>query len=85
MWRPQKLKLNISDGNTICVVPNFANLSHSNALSPLSRTRFIDTAIILMHIHQVITFGFACTPLYFVGEKFIGVHETKSLIKKGLG
>ncbi|WRX30409.1 Amino acid transporter [Theobroma cacao] len=31
-----------------------------------------------------ITFGFACTPLYFVWEKFIGVHETKSLFKRAL-
>ncbi|KAH9603446.1 hypothetical protein KSS87_015747, partial [Heliosperma pusillum] len=33
---------------------------------------------------QFITFGFACTPLYFVWEKFIGVHETKSLIKRSI-
>lgn len=33
---------------------------------------------------QFITFGFACTPLYFVWEKFIGVHETKSLFKRAL-
>ncbi|KAH0451716.1 hypothetical protein IEQ34_019015 [Dendrobium chrysotoxum] len=31
-----------------------------------------------------ITFGFACTPLYFVWEKLIGMHETKSLIKRAL-
>lgn len=28
---------------------------------------------------QFITFGFACTPLYFVWEKVIGVHDTKSI------
>ena len=28
---------------------------------------------------QFITFGFACTPLYFVWEKLIGVHETGSV------
>lgn len=33
---------------------------------------------------QFITFGFACTPLYFVWEKFVGVHETKSLFKRAL-
>lgn len=33
---------------------------------------------------QFITFGFACTPLYFVWEKLIGVHETKSLLKRAL-
>ncbi|KAJ8762939.1 hypothetical protein K2173_023068 [Erythroxylum novogranatense] len=31
-----------------------------------------------------ITFGFACTPLYFVWEKFIRVHETKSMLKRAL-
>lgn len=33
---------------------------------------------------QFITFGFACTPLYFVWEKFIGVHDTKSVLKRAL-
>lgn len=33
---------------------------------------------------QFITFGFACTPLYFVWEKFVGIHETKSLFKRAL-
>lgn len=28
---------------------------------------------------QFITFGFACTPLYFVWEKVVGVHDTKSM------
>ncbi|KAG5050520.1 hypothetical protein JHK85_011623 [Glycine max] len=59
-------------------------LTHSNALSLLPRSGFRDTAVILMLIHQFITFGFACTPLYFVWEKFIGVHETKSLFKRAL-
>lgn len=31
---------------------------------------------------QFITFGFACTPLYFVWEKAIGMHECKSLCKR---
>lgn len=31
---------------------------------------------------QFITFGFACTPLYFVWEKLIGMHECKSLCKR---
>ncbi|KHG08092.1 Auxin transporter-like protein 2 [Gossypium arboreum] len=26
-----------------------------------------------------ITFGFACTPLYFVWEKVVGIHDTKSI------
>lgn len=33
---------------------------------------------------QFITFGFACTPLYFVWEKAIGVHETKSICLRAL-
>lgn len=33
---------------------------------------------------QFITFGFACTPLYFVWEKVIGMHETKSIFKRAL-
>ncbi|XWS62658.1 hypothetical protein CRYUN_Cryun06bG0029600 [Craigia yunnanensis] len=32
--------------------------------------------------HTFITFGFACTPLYFVWEKAIGMHECKSLCKR---
>lgn len=33
---------------------------------------------------QFITFGFACTPLYLVWEKAIGIHESKSLCKRAL-
>lgn len=33
-------------------------------------------------VGQFITFGFACTPLYFVWEKAIGMHECKSLCKR---
>nr|CAB3461303.1 unnamed protein product [Digitaria exilis] len=54
-------------------------LTHSNAFSLLPRTRWRDAAVILMLIHQFITFGFACTPLYLVWEKVIGVHETRSV------
>ncbi|KAK8563060.1 hypothetical protein V6N13_018398 [Hibiscus sabdariffa] len=64
-------------------------LDHSNAFSLLPRTPFRDMAVILMLIHQAccldrlfITFGFACTPLYFVWEKAIGMHECKSLCKR---
>ncbi|KAG7035044.1 Auxin transporter-like protein 5 [Cucurbita argyrosperma subsp. argyrosperma] len=32
--------------------------------------------------HSFITFGFACTPLYFVWEKAIGMHKCKSLCKR---
>ena len=33
---------------------------------------------------QFITFGFACTPLYFVWEKVIGMHDTKSIWLRAL-
>ena len=35
-------------------------------------------------ILQFITFGFACTPLYFVWEKVIGMHDTKSICLRAL-
>jgi hypothetical protein len=35
-----------------------------------------------MLVHQIITFGFACTPLYFVWEKLIGLHDCRSLCKR---
>ncbi|KAJ8452994.1 hypothetical protein Cgig2_014757 [Carnegiea gigantea] len=39
----------------------------------------IDSAI---SIGNFITFGFACTPLYFVWEKLIGMHDCKSICKR---
>ncbi|KAK7339846.1 hypothetical protein VNO77_20532 [Canavalia gladiata] len=33
---------------------------------------------------QFITFGFACTPLYFVWEKFIGMHDTRNIYLRAL-
>ncbi|KAL3624644.1 hypothetical protein CASFOL_031312 [Castilleja foliolosa] len=41
-------------------------------------------SVILMLAHQFITFGFACTPLYFVWEKVIGVHNTTSIFARAL-
>lgn len=35
-------------------------------------------------ILQFITFGFACTPLYFVWEKVVGMHDTKSICLRAL-
>ncbi|XP_020205440.1 auxin transporter-like protein 3 [Cajanus cajan] len=96
MWKPQKFKmiyliatlyvLTLTLPSASAVYWAFGDmlLTHSNALSLLPRTGFRDTAVVLMLIHQFITFGFACTPLYFVWEKFIGVHETKSLFKRAL-
>lgn len=59
-------------------------LNHSNAFALLPRSPFKDMAVVLMLIHQFITFGFACTPLYFVWEKAIGMHECKSMCKRAL-
>lgn len=40
--------------------------------------------ILLSCVLQFITFGFACTPLYFVWEKVVGVHDTKSICLRAL-
>lgn len=37
-----------------------------------------------MSMAQFITFGFACTPLYFVWEKVIGMHDTKSICLRAI-
>ncbi|RZR87866.1 hypothetical protein BHM03_00015323 [Ensete ventricosum] len=36
-----------------------------------------------MLIHQFITFGFACTPLYFVWE-VVGMHDSKSIYRRAI-
>ncbi|MQL96934.1 hypothetical protein Taro_029622 [Colocasia esculenta] len=69
-----------------------ALLNHSNAFALLPKSSFRDAAVVLMLIHQhkvvlimmvqFITFGFACTPLYFVWEKAIGMHECRSMCKR---
>ncbi|KAK3040053.1 hypothetical protein RJ639_029389 [Escallonia herrerae] len=96
MWKPQKFKmiyliatlyvLTLTLPSASAVYWAFGDmlLNHSNALSLLPRTGFRDIAVVLMLIHQFITFGFACTPLYFVWEKFIGLHDTKSICKRSL-
>ncbi|CAI0395525.1 unnamed protein product [Linum tenue] len=97
MWKPQKFKsiyliatlyvLTLTLPSASAVYWAFGDqlLTHSNALALLPRTRFRDAAVVLMLIHQFITFGFACTPLYFVWEKLIRIHETKSVVKRALG
>lgn len=37
-----------------------------------------------MCLMQFITFGYACTPLYFVWEKVVGMHETNSILKRAV-
>ncbi|OWM83947.1 hypothetical protein CDL15_Pgr004378 [Punica granatum] len=94
MWKPQKFKaiyllatiyvLTLTLPSASAVYWAFGDLllNHSNAFSLLPQSPFRDMAVILMLIHQFITFGFACTPLYFVWEKAIGMHECKSLCKR---
>ncbi|EFH65415.1 hypothetical protein ARALYDRAFT_476933 [Arabidopsis lyrata subsp. lyrata] len=86
MWKPPKFKAIYLTSDHICTNANatIRLLTHSNALSLLPKSGFRDTAVILMLIHQFITFGFASTPLYFVWEKLIGVHETKSMFKRAM-
>ncbi|RVW56349.1 Auxin transporter-like protein 3 [Vitis vinifera] len=96
MWKPQRFKLiyltatlyvlTLTLPSASAVYWAFGDmlLNHSNAFSLLPRSGYRDTAVILMLIHQFITFGFACTPLYFVWEKFVGVHDTKSVCKRAL-
>ncbi|KAK4385350.1 Auxin transporter-like protein 2 [Sesamum angolense] len=96
MWKPQKFKyiyllatsyvftLTIPSAAAVYWAFGDQLLTHSNAFSLLPRTGFRDAAVILMLIHQFITFGFACTPLYFVWEKVLGVHDTKSICLRAL-
>ncbi|GAU13956.1 hypothetical protein TSUD_262830 [Trifolium subterraneum] len=96
MWKPQKFKyiyflatlyvFTLTIPSAVAVYWAFGDelLNHSNAFSLLPKTRFRDAAVILMLIHQFITFGFACTPLYFVWEKVIGMHDTKSICLRAL-
>nr|CAN81358.1 hypothetical protein VITISV_040407 [Vitis vinifera] len=87
MWKPQKFKaiyllatvyvltLTLPSAAAVYWAFGDALLSHSNAFALLPRSHFRDMAVF-------ITFGFACTPLYFVWEKAIGMHECKSLCKR---
>ncbi|EAY98240.1 hypothetical protein OsI_20150 [Oryza sativa Indica Group] len=96
MWKPQKFKyiylvatlyvftLTLPSASAMYWAFGDALLTHSNAFSLLPRSGWRDAAVILMLIHQFITFGFACTPLYFVWEKAIGMHGTRSVLARAL-
>ncbi|VFQ67816.1 unnamed protein product [Cuscuta campestris] len=97
MWKPQKFKaiygwatlyvLTLTLPSAAAVYWAFGDLllDHSNAFSLLPRTPFRDIAVVLMLIHQFITFGFASTPLYIVWEKAVGIHDSHcSLWKRAL-
>ncbi|KAK3017238.1 hypothetical protein RJ639_005526, partial [Escallonia herrerae] len=96
MWKPQKFKyiylfatlyvftLTIPSATAVYWAFGDQLLNHANAFSLLPRTSFRDAAVVLMLIHQFITFGFACTPLYFVWEKVVGMHDTKSICLRAL-
>lgn len=92
MWKPKKFKciyllatlyvftLTLPSASTMYWAFGDQLLDHGNAFALLPKTRARDAAVVLMLIHQFITFGFACTPLYFVWEKVIGVHTTKNML-----
>ncbi|EYU26651.1 hypothetical protein MIMGU_mgv1a0066981mg, partial [Erythranthe guttata] len=96
MWKPQKFKyiyllatlyvftLTIPSASAVYWAFGDQLLNHSNAFSLLPKSAWRDAAVVLMLIHQFITFGFACTPLYFVWEKVIGMHDTKSICLRAL-
>ncbi|GAB2288390.1 Auxin transporter-like protein 4 [Dionaea muscipula] len=96
MWKPQKFKyiyllatlyvftLTIPSAASVYWAFGDQLLNHANAFSLLPRSGFRDAAVILMLIHQFITFGFACTPLYFVWEKVVGVHDTRSIFVRAV-
>ena len=96
MWKPAKFKyiyllatlyvftLTLPSASAMYWAYGDELLAHANAFSLLPKTAWRDAAVVLMLIHQFITFGFACTPLYFVWEKVIGMHDTKSLCLRAL-
>ena len=96
MWKPAKFKyiyllatlyvftLTLPSASAMYWAFGDELLSHSNAFSLLPKNGWRDAAVILMLIHQFITFGFACTPLYFVWEKAVGMHGTRSVLKRAL-
>ncbi|KAE9606171.1 hypothetical protein Lal_00024827 [Lupinus albus] len=96
MWKPRKFKyiylyatiyvFGLTLPSAISVYWAFGDqlLTQSNAFALLPRSGWRDAAVILMLIHQFITFGFASTPLYFVWEKVIGMHNTKSIFLRAL-
>ncbi|EPS66996.1 auxin influx transport protein, partial [Genlisea aurea] len=98
MWKPRKFKmiylvaslyvltLTLPSASAVYWAFGDSLLNRSNAFALLPRTGFRDASVVLMLIHQAIfiTFGFACTPLYLVWEKFIGVHGAKSLFKRAI-
>ncbi|EAY80094.1 hypothetical protein EE612_053740 [Oryza sativa] len=94
MWRPRRFKmiylaatayvltLTLPSAAAMYWAFGDALLDHSNAFALLPRTPWRDAAVVLMLIHQFITFGFACTPLYFVWEKAIGVHGGAGVLRR---
>ncbi|CAL0315758.1 unnamed protein product [Lupinus luteus] len=96
MWKPQKFKsiylyatlyvFTLTIPSAVAVYWAFGDqlLEQSNAFALLPRSGWRDAAVILMLLHQFITFGIASTPLYFVWEKVIGMHGTKNIFLRAL-
>lgn len=45
---------------------------------------FMCVSNMIISLMQFITFGFVCTPLYFVWERVIGMHETKHILLRAV-
>ncbi|RAL39271.1 hypothetical protein DM860_002804 [Cuscuta australis] len=96
MWKPRKFKciylyatlyvftLTIPSATAVYWAFGDQLLDHSNAFALLPKSGWRDTAVVLMLIHQFITFGFASMPLYFVWEKMIGMHGTRSMFPRAV-
>ncbi|KAJ7528947.1 hypothetical protein O6H91_15G026300 [Diphasiastrum complanatum] len=96
MWNPEKFKsiyfystlyvlaMTLSSATSVYWAFGDELLQNANALAVLPKSAFRDLAVILMLLHQFITFGFACTPLYFVWEKLLGIHRTSNLVLRAV-
>ncbi|KAJ7547694.1 hypothetical protein O6H91_08G099200 [Diphasiastrum complanatum] len=90
MWKPKRFKyvylvatlyvftLTLPSATAVYWAFGDLLLNKSNAFALLPKSGFRDLAVVLMLIHQFITFGFACTPLYFVWEKLLKIHDAAS-------
>ncbi|PPS01140.1 hypothetical protein GOBAR_AA19518 [Gossypium barbadense] len=89
MWKPQKFKAIYLIATLSCLLGIWGHASQSLKCFFPSPKNYIQGHGCHFNAHppgkcpmKFITFGFACTPLYFVWEKAIGMHECKSLCKR---
>ncbi|KAJ7539531.1 hypothetical protein O6H91_11G098800 [Diphasiastrum complanatum] len=93
MWKPKKFKLvylyaifyiftlTIPSATTIYWAFGDVLLHNSNAFAVLPKTRWRDTAVILMLMHQLIEIGLLALPIYILWEKLLGIHPAKFYIR----